>query len=131
MQDPNAPAVAGQPRLILRAEGAALFAAALYAYWLTGASWWLFLVLFLAPDLAFAAYLLGPRAGAVAYNVLHSTVGPLALAAAALLLAQPLALSIALIWLAHAGFDRLLGYGLKYPSAFGDTHLGRVGKSAQ
>jgi hypothetical protein len=128
MQDPNAPAVAGQPRLILRAEGAALFAAALYAYWLTGASWWLFLVLFLAPDLAFAAYLLNPRAGALAYNALHSTVGPILLAIYALVFAVPLALALALIWAAHAGFDRLLGYGLKYPSAFTDTHLGRIGR---
>jgi hypothetical protein len=126
MQNPTAPAVAGMPLLILRLEGGALFLAALYAYWLTGGAWWLFLILFLAPDLAFAAYLLGPRAGALAYNAVHTTIGPLALAAAALVLAQPLALSIALIWLAHAGFDRLLGYGLKYPSAFADTHLGRA-----
>jgi hypothetical protein len=48
-----------------------------------------------------------------------------------LILAQPIALTIALIWLAHAGFDRLLGYGLKYPTAFTDTHLGRIGKSSQ
>jgi hypothetical protein len=129
MQDPNAPAVAGMPRLILRLEGAALFLAALYAYWLSGASWWLFLILFLTPDLAFAAYLVNPRAGALAYNAMHSTAGPIALAIYALAFAVPLALSLAIIWAAHAGFDRLLGYGLKYPSAFGDTHLGRIGKA--
>ena len=36
------------------------------------------------------------------------------------------AAKVALIWLAHIGMDRLLGYGLKYPSAFKDTHLQRV-----
>jgi hypothetical protein len=130
MQNPNAPAVAGQPRLILRLEGGALFLAALYAYWFTGGSWWLFLILFLVPDVSFAAYLVNPRIGALAYNAVHTTVGPIALAIYALYFAVPLALSIAIIWLAHAGIDRLLGYGLKYPSAFTDTHLGRIGKAA-
>jgi hypothetical protein len=37
-------------------------------------------------------------------------------------------LLIAMIWLAHIGFDRALGYGLKYASGFGFTHLGRIGK---
>jgi hypothetical protein len=129
MQNPNAPAVAGMPRLILQLEGGALFLAALYAYWLTGGSWWLFAILFLAPDISFAAYLLNPRVGAIAYNAVHTTVLPLALAALALVLAKPLVLSIAIIWLAHAGLDRLIGYGLKYPSAFTDTHLGRIGKA--
>lgn len=131
MQNPNSPGVTGMPRLILQLEGAALFLAALYAYWLTGGSWWLFLVLFLAPDLSFAAYLVNPRVGALAYNAVHTTVLPLALAVAALAFALSLALPIAIIWLAHIGLDRLLGYGLKYPSAFGDTHLGRVGKEIQ
>ena len=124
-----APAVAGQPRLILRLEGAALFAAALYAYWLTGASWWLFLILFLVPDLSFAAYWLNPRVGAAAYNAVHATVGSIALALYGLAFEAALVTAIALIWAAHVGFDRLLGYGLKYPSAFQDTHLGRIGKT--
>ena len=34
----------------------------------------------------------------------------------------------ALIWAAHIGFDRALGYGLKYPTSFGETHLGRIGR---
>jgi hypothetical protein len=45
-------------------------------------------------------------------------------------LASPLTLSIALIWLAHIGIDRALGYGLKYVAGFGFTHLGRIGKDA-
>jgi hypothetical protein len=72
---------------------------------------------------AFAAYLFGPRIGAIGYDAMHSTVGPIALAAAGIFLNVHLALGIALIWLAHIGFDRALGYGLKYTSAFGDTHL--------
>ena len=41
---------------------------------------------------------------------------------------SPLILLIAMIWLAHIGFDRALGYGLKYERGFGFTHMGRIGK---
>ena len=36
------------------------------------------------------------------------------------------ALAVGLVWLAHIGIDRALGYGLKYPTHFEDTHLQRV-----
>ena len=91
-------------------------------------SWLWFIILFLAPDLAFLAYLVSPRLGAIAYNALHSTLGPLALLALSAWLEWGVTAPIALIWLAHVGFDRALGYGLKYATAFGDTHLGRIGK---
>ena len=92
-----------------------------------GGSWILFRVLFLAPDLSFLAYLASPRAGAIAYDAVHATLGPLAVLALGVWFGSVIAEHIALIWLAHTGFDRALGYGLKYASAFGDTHLGRIG----
>jgi hypothetical protein len=115
---------------ILRLEGLAVFAAALAAYAHLDGSWIVFAALFLAPDLAMAFYLAGPRLGAAAYNVAHAYVGPLALAAAGLALAAPAATALALVWLAHIAFDRALGFGLKYATGFGDTHLGRVGAAA-
>ena len=87
---------------------------------------WLFAVLILAPDLSFLGYLAGTRLGAAAYNLLHNLVLPVALGTTALLADSDAALAIALIWLAHIGVDRLVGYGLKYPTAFKDTHLQRV-----
>jgi len=77
------------------------------------------------------AYLVNPKIGAAAYNAVHTTVlyGPLA--ACGYLAGLPVALAVGLIGLAHVGFDRLLGYGLKYPLGFGYTHLGRVGKAVQ
>ena len=120
--------VAGGSRIVLRFEGAALFCAASVAYWWQGGGWLLYAVLFFTPDFSFVAYLAGPRLGALAYNALHATLGPLALAAAGLYFAVPTALLVAMIWLAHVGFDRALGYGLKYASAFADTHLGRIGQ---
>ena len=80
----------------------------------------------LVPDLAMLAYAAGPRLGAACYNAAHSLIGPAALAALGVWAAQPTPLSLALIWAAHIGIDRMLGYGLKYASGFRATHLGRV-----
>ena len=121
-------AVVGGPRLILRLEAAALVLAAGFFYWWLGGSWIFFAVLFLVPDLSFLAYLVSPRIGAIAYNSAHATLGPLVLLALGGWLGSATAEHIALIWLAHVGIDRALGYGLKYASAFGDTHLGRIGR---
>jgi hypothetical protein len=117
-------AATGGVKILLRAEGFALLAVATAAYAHAGFSWLLFSALFLAPDLSFVAYLLGPRLGAAAYNLVHSSVVPLALGSVGLALDAPLAEAIALIALAHIGFDRALGYGLKYSAGFKETHLG-------
>ncbi len=72
MSETTEGAVTGGVRTLLRLEGLTLFAAmvALYAVW--DGKWWLFAVLFLAPDLSFAAYLAGKRIGAIVYNAAHS-----------------------------------------------------------
>src|ERR1700744_2120795 len=123
-------AVTGGLRTMLRLEGLTLFAGMtlLYAVW--GGSWWLYALLFLAPDVSFAAYLAGPRFGAIIYNAAHSYMAPMALMTTGFATDSPLTLSIAMIWLAHIGIDRALGYGLKYSAGFGFTHLGRIGKEA-
>lgn len=124
---PTGGPVADGVRWWLRFEGLAALAAAVTLYAGTGRGWARFAVLFLAPDLSFAAYLAGPRAGAAVYNVVHSYIGPLALVLLASVAREPALLPLAYLWAAHIGFDRFLGYGLKYPSGFGDTHLGRKG----
>lgn len=122
---------ADTPRLLLRLEGLALFVLATLAFAHLGLSWWLYAALFFLPDLSFAAYTAGPRLGAMIYNALHSTLGPALLAGLGWLSNDALLLGLAAIWAAHIGFDRVLGYGLKYASGFNDTHLGRIGpKSA-
>ena len=70
-------------------------------------------------------------AGAVVYNAAHSYLAPVALMTSGFAIGDPLTLSIAMIWLAHIGIDRALGYGLKYAEGFGYTHLGRIGKAAK
>jgi hypothetical protein len=123
-------AVSGGLRTLLRLEGLALFAGMtlLYAVW--GGSWWVYVILILVPDLSFAAYLAGPQFGAMVYNAAHSYLAPMALNVIGFAGNEPLILSIAMIWLAHIGIDRALGYGLKYSTGFGFTHLGRIGKAA-
>ena len=127
MSQRPAGAVEGIPRLLLRLEGAALALAAAYAYPRVGGSWWLFAALILVPDLSFAGYLINARIGAIAYNAMHITLGPLILAALGFLLPSFDMIAVALIWAAHVGIDRALGYGLKYGAGFGFTHLGRIG----
>lgn len=114
------------PRTLLHLEGLAVLVGALALYFEAGYGWLLLVVLFLAPDLSMVGYLGGPRAGALVYNLAHTYVGPIALGLVGVLGDVGLATQLALIWLAHIGLDRMLGYGLKYPTAFKDTHLGRV-----
>jgi Domain of unknown function (DUF4260) len=120
-------AVSGTPLVLLRLESAAVLVAATFAYSRLGAGWTWFAALFLVPDLSMLGYLGGRRLGAACYNVGHSYLGPAALAALAVATSMPMLLGIACIWIAHIGFDRLLGYGLKYTTSFGETHLGRRG----
>ena len=111
---------------ILRWDGLVLAAVTALLYARLGASWWLFAALWLAPDLSMLGYLAGPFWGSRVYNAVHAYATPGTLAACALVLhADPL-LPFALIWVNHIAVDRLLGYGLKYPSGFKDTHLGRL-----
>jgi Domain of unknown function (DUF4260) len=119
----------GGVRTLLRLEGLAVLAVAVAAYANVGDGWALFAALFLWPDLAFFAYLAGPRAGATAYNATHSYVGAFGLLAVGVLGAVPLLLTVALIWCAHIGFDHALGYGLKYAGGFNQTHLGMLGRA--
>ncbi|MBR0872797.1 DUF4260 domain-containing protein [Bradyrhizobium tropiciagri] len=118
----------GGVRSLLRLEGLALFLGMTMLYGIWDGSWLVYVVLFLAPDLSFAAYLAGPRFGAIVYNAAHAYLAPMALMTIGFASAEPLVLSIAMIWLAHIGLDRALGYGLKYEKGFGYTHLGRIGK---
>lgn len=115
----------------LRLEGGALLVASTAAYSGLDGGWWRWFLLFLLPDLAFLGYLVGPRFGAALYNGLHSYALPLLLLVAAEVAGKLSLLLLALVWLGHIGFDRLLGYGLKYPTGFRDTHLGAIGRTSR
>ncbi len=115
-----------QPASLLRAEGAMLLIAATTLYWKEDGFWLLFAVAFFLPDLSMLGYLGGNRVGAATYNAVHSSVLSAALAVIGIVMNGSLLTAIALIWLAHIGFDHLVGYGLKYAGGFKETHLARI-----
>ena len=115
---------------VIRVEWMLVAAVAVAFYALIDGSWALFALLLLAPDLSMLGYLAGPRVGAVAYNAFHILAWPAILLLAGFYAGNVLAMEIALIWLVHISVDRALGYGLKLPSGFQDTHLGRIGRRA-
>ena len=114
------------PKLLLHAEGLAVLVAACIVYHEVAASWGLFAALFLAPDLLMVGYLFGKKVGAPLYNAGHTYTAPFLLWLVVYFAHQPSLFPLCLIWAAHIGFDRLLGYGLKYESGFKDTHHSRV-----
>ncbi len=124
-----ASAVSGGVRVLLRIEGLCVLAISLLAYAKFGGGWGAFVLCFFVPDLSLLGYLAGARVGAVLYNCAHSFIGALAILAVGVLMSQPVAITAGIIWLAHIGFDRALGYGLKYSAGFGLTHLGRIGRA--
>jgi len=115
-----------KPRALLHLEGAMILALSLYVFHRIHPAWLLFVALLLVPDLSMLRYLLGVRTGAVCYNVVHTLTLPLVAAGYALASDHRAWLPFIAIWTAHIGMDRMLGYGLKYPTAFKDTHLQRV-----
>lgn len=124
-----ASAVSGGVRVLLRLEGLCILVVSLLAYAKFGSGWGIFALFFLAPDLAFIGYLAGPRVGAISYNSAHSFIGAAAVLAAGVLLSAPMAITAGIIWVAHIGFDRALGFGLKYSVGSGFTHLGIIGRA--
>lgn len=113
-------------KLALHAEGLALLVAAVVAYYLMGGRWWLFALLLFVPDVFMLGYLVDKRVGALVYNAGHTVTVPLVLIGLSLVFGWTLGSAIGVIWLAHIGLDRTMGYGLKYATGFKDTHLQRV-----
>ncbi len=121
----------GIVRLILRLEGLFILITAMLAYSKLGFGWNTFALFFLTPDISLVGYLVGPRLGALGYNTAHSYIGAIVCLVAGFLLSAPMLSCAGIIWCAHIGFDRALGYGLKYSDGFGFTHLGLIGQIVQ
>lgn len=120
--------VIGKVRWVLRFEGLAILSLAVYFYSSLGFSWLTFTLFFLLPDLSFIGYLINQKIGAIAYNCAHSMIGACTVLGLSFVLDNEYLQITALIWFAHIGFDRALGYGLKYSKGFKFTHLGKIGK---
>ena len=106
----------GTVRWVLRLEGLCVLAAALFAYYRLDFGWARLALCFFAPDVAFFGYLAGPRAGAIAYNSVHSYLGAIVCGVAGILLQVPVLVCARIIWCAHIGFDRawIYAFGLHW-----------------
>jgi hypothetical protein len=118
----------GQPILWQRIEAAVIFIACVVVYYHLRLNGWLFALLVLAPDLSMVGYTVNTALGATLYNLVHNYGLPLIVLIISWALVSEIGIAIGLIWLAHCGMDRVLGYGLKYPTSFQATHLGRIGR---
>ena len=128
-QSSSAGMTSGAVRAWLRLEGLAAFAAGLGLFGASGGNWWFIIPMMLLPDISAAGYLAGSRVGSHTYNLLHNWAPGLLALGLGTWLASPALQLVAAILIAHVGMDRALGYGLKLPSSFQDTHLGRIGRA--
>ncbi|MFC7063415.1 DUF4260 domain-containing protein [Halobacillus seohaensis] len=113
-------------KIMLHIEGLAVLVLSIYFYWFNEYSWVMFVIFLLAPDISMLGYLLNSKVGAKCYNIFHTYSLSITIILVGLLLSNQLVLAIGLIWSAHIGMDRVMGYGLKYSTNFKDTHLNRV-----
>lgn len=111
---------------LIRAEGLLVLAASATLYFMNGYSWLVFALLLFAPDLSMIGYAFGNKIGAYVYNAAHTYTVPLLLLLAGLIFPAAWLTLVGLIWTAHIGLDRMMGYGLKYASGFKDTHMQRL-----
>lgn len=118
-------------RSLLKLEEAAMFVFGAVLLLQFALPWWLLLILFFAPDLGAIGYLAGARLGSITYNFLHHKAVALALFSIGGFVANDVLQIAGLIIFAHSSFDRALGFGLKYPDSFNNTHLGLIGKAAR
>ena len=134
IENPSTPSVApgmttGAVRTWLRLEGLAAFVAGVILFGISGGNWLLLIPLLLLPDVSAIGYVAGPRTGTFTYNVVHNWAPGFVILGLGVWLASPAVLLAAAILIAHVGMDRAVGYGLKLPTSFQDTHLGRMGRT--
>ncbi len=117
---------ASLPKILLLLEGATTLLASLVFYRAHDGSWGKFAALFLVPDLAMIGYVGGLKLGAACYNAAHTYFLPLGIGVLCYLAGQSSVVPLLAIWTAHIGFDRMIGLGLKYPTAFRHSHFNRM-----
>lgn len=113
-------------RIILKLEGLAVFLACLYFYSKLDASWLLFVLLWLLPDISMVGYLKNTKLGAISYNLVHNYILALVVIVIGLLQSSDFTILLGIILASHIGLDRFFGYGLKYVDNFKHTHIQKL-----
>ena len=91
-------------------------------------AWWIWIPIFLAPDLSMLGYLMGNKTGAFLYNLFHHQLVAIVIAAVGMALQLQNIELAGLVLLGHSSLDRIVGYGLKFKEGFKFTHLGTMEK---
>lgn len=118
-------------KLTLKLEELAMTAIAIYFFTVhdLGLPAWLWFILFFAPDIGILGYLINTKIGAITYNTFHHKGIAIALVALGFFISTEALIAIGILLFAHSSFDRIWGYGLKFPDSFKNTHLGSLEKT--
>ena len=117
-------------RILLKLEEAFMFGLSIFLFSKLDYAWWWYPVLIFAPDLSMLGYIVNTRLGAITYNFIHHKALGIGLFVLGVVLANQFLQLTGLILFGHSSMDRTLGYGLKYPDSFQNTHLGVIGRQA-
>ena len=112
---------------LIRLEEIAMLCISIYVLYHLKADWWFYLLMMLGPDISMLGYLAGPKIGAFTYNLFHHKMIAIAFFIVGVVTSTWILQAIGAILFGHSSMDRMFGYGLKYNSAFSDTHLGKIG----
>lgn len=112
---------------LIQLEEIAMVALSIYALYLLGVSWWFYVILLIGPDISMLGYLAGEKPGAISYNLFHHKGTAIAFFLVGLISNSWILQVVGILLFGHSSMDRILGYGLKYFTAFTDTHLGKIG----
>jgi len=115
---------------ILKLEEAAMFTLCIYALNVFHVSWWVYLLILIAPDISFIGYAAGNKVGAVCYNLFHHKGIATAIFMAGFILKDEWLQIIGIVLFGHSSMDRMFGYGLKLNEGFKYTHLGVIGRKS-
>jgi hypothetical protein len=116
-------------KTLLKSEEALQFALAAYLNTFLPFDWWWYWALFLLPDIGMIGYVFNHKAGALTYNLFHYKGIAIIIGVVGILLTNPYLQFTGLLLFGHSAFDRMLGYGMKYPDNFHNTHLGLIGRN--
>lgn len=118
---------------LIKLEELGIFALSIFLLFKLGLplSWWLYILLFFAPDIGMLGYLVNTQVGAVTYNFFHHKALASLLLFLGVLYSNDYLLLAGLLTFAHSGFDRVLGFGLKYPDSFNHTNVGYIGETSK
>jgi len=119
-------------KTILKVEEAAITALAIYylTFHSLGLPLWVWALLFFSPDISMLGYMAGTRTGATTYNLFHHKGLALVVGAIGYILNMEVILAIGILLFAHASFDRVWGYGLKYSTGLA-TRIWEVSKRSK